>query len=241
MFYIFLTEIKNRIILIIYCWLCCLLVCYIFKDNLLYILIKPNLIIYVEKRFYFIFTDLSEPFYTYLKLILFISNQCLYIYVLYNTIMFVLPALYSYEYYILVNKILTINTIIIISIIILYKIILPWSGYFFLSIQQNKNFMFYFEAKLNDYLEYIINIYHIFMSYICILIILIYLTILKYSRETVYTQIKKYRKFIYLILILFSSIITPPDVLSQLLMSLLNITIFEINMYFILIKNNYNI
>ena len=76
----YLYEIKNRLLLIGISWTSNVIISYNYKDTLLYLSIKPSLFLYKTNTFYFIYTDLSEPFYTYIQLVFLISNQILLFY-----------------------------------------------------------------------------------------------------------------------------------------------------------------
>ena len=72
-YYRYYVELKNRCFLLLTCWVFTLLICYLYKEILLFILVNSNN--YTEQ--YFIFTDIGEIFYVYLQLIFFISNTSL--------------------------------------------------------------------------------------------------------------------------------------------------------------------
>ena len=72
-YYNYYLEIKNRIILLLFTWLSLLVICYHFKEPLLFTFIDSNK--YYNTVPYFIFTNVDEIFYVYLRLIFFVANQ----------------------------------------------------------------------------------------------------------------------------------------------------------------------
>jgi Sec-independent protein secretion pathway component TatC len=53
--------------------------------------------------------------------------------------------------------------------------------------------------------------------------------------------IKKFRKIFYLIFVIFATIITPPDITTQLILSGSIISIYEILIFSVLLKNRFNL
>jgi Sec-independent protein secretion pathway component TatC len=118
---------------------------------------------------------------------------------------------------------------------VFYKILIPFSWDFFLNFQQNDTLnqpiSLFFEAKLFDFLSYFINFYNLgFLSGIFLIVIVFFLNRLARKRN----QIKNFRKIFYLIFLVFSTLITPPDVFSQ-----ITITFYLILMNEIIIFLNY--
>jgi sec-independent protein translocase protein TatC len=115
------------------------------------------------------------------------------------------------------------------SIILLKEFIVPFSWSFFLSFQETNDILqpasFFFEARIIEYLNYFINLYYICLINCQILALLI--LFLNNISEKIGT-IKTFRKLFYFIFIVFSTITTPPDVVSQIIMSLSLIAIYEL-------------
>ena len=125
----YLTEIKNRLALTILTGSSCILVNFLYLDDLLYIIIKPLLV--KNNDFYFIFTDVSEPFYINIKLILYTSSQIFYLVLCSQFILFLKPGLYKNEYEYI--KYLSVYSCILFLIYfkISYSLLIPWSFSFF--------------------------------------------------------------------------------------------------------------
>ena len=90
----YFKEFKNRSFLLITTWISCIIVTFHYKDNLIYVMIEPY-IKYQNSNFYFIYTEISEPFHTNLYLIIFVSNQITCFMLLYHLLGFVKPGLYK--------------------------------------------------------------------------------------------------------------------------------------------------
>lgn len=178
---------------------------------------------------YFIFTNVTEIFYLYLELTLFISNQISLIGILYQILMFLSLGLYKIELKKLKTGFQVFTFSWLFSITMLYYVIIPFSWEFFLSFQENKNgiqpISFFFEAKAVEYLHHFINLYYLCLincQFLAVLVVIL-TSLNSQSRQT-----KKFRKLFYLIFIIFSTIISPPDIFSQLFISSGLIIIYEI-------------
>ena len=225
--YDYYLEIKNRILLLLFTWISLLIVCYHFKEPLLFTFLNSNK--YHNSVPYFIFTNVDEIFYVYLRLVFFVANQFTFALLLYHILAFLALGLYHSEY----SKLKSVFKIFIVtwlcSIILLKKIIIPFSWLFFLSFQNASDYLqpasFFFEARILEYFEYFVNFYYISLAN-CQLLALSILFLNNISEKT--GTIKTFRKLFYLVFILFSTITTPPDVFSQIIMSSSLILVYEL-------------
>jgi sec-independent protein translocase protein TatC len=229
-YYKYYLEIKNRLFLLSTTWGFISIVCYFYKEALLFVLINPtqNLL---EASSYYIFTDVSEIFYVYIQLTFFISNQITVLMFFYHLLVFLALGLYRFEF----NKLKFTFQIFIItwlsSIILLYKFLIPFSWSFFLNFQKNKMGLqpvsFFFEAKIVEYFNYFTNLYYIcLLSSQFLIIIAVLLNSISNKKN------KMFRKLFYLIFIIFSTLITPPDVISQIIVTINLIVIYEMIIFF---------
>ena len=188
---------------------------------------------------YFIFTDISEIFYSYISLVFFIANQIVLVILIYHVLIFLTFGLYEPE--LLTFKLLfkTFLATWLLSSILFYKFLIPFSLKFFLTFQQNETIgqpiSLFFEAKLFDFLSYFIKFYNIcFFSCQFLTFILFFLNKIINKKK----HIKFFRKIFYLIFLVFSTIVTPPDVFSQLIITFYLILIYEITIIFSCLKFN---
>ena len=230
-YYKYYLEIQNRIILLFLTWLFTLFTCYLYKEAILFFIL--NFTHFFHSTFenqttfnYFIFTDVTEVFYVYMNLIIFISNQTVLFSFFYHFLMFLSPSLYKFEYNSFYFLIKISFFIFIVFILTLNFFLMPLSWNFFLNFQHNV-FSFipiFFEAKISEYLTYYINFYHLcLLNSQFSLLMLIYIH--HFSKNA--KEIKKFRKIFYFTFVIFSTLITPPDVISQLYFSFFFILIYE--------------
>lgn len=236
--YKFYLEIKNRFLLLLLSWISTILVSYCFKEVLLLSITghMSSSLYCAEDMVYFIFTDVTEVFSVYITLIFFLSNQILIGYFLYHLFMFISLGLYKSEYYYLKFVFQISAFFFFFSVITLNQILFPFSWNFFLSFQNFaviKSLTLHFEAKLSEYLTFYIMFYHTCVLYFQTFVLLIlFFDYLKNELKI----IKNLRKIFYYSFVVLSTIITPPDVSSQVIVSISIICIYEILMFCMIIK-----
>ena len=236
MIFKFYNEIKNRTSLVFLSWFSSFIACYTYIETILFLTIKNITKAHNNNSLYLISTNITEIFSTYLKLAYFISIQFTFILILYQITIFLSPGLYINEYTKLKKLIITLITIFIINIIFNHYFIFPFFWDFFLNYQasfEKQTVQIYFEGKLNEYLNFYVNTY----------VTISLLTLFFYAQFFIINNInnkiqfiKKYRKLFYLTFILIATTITPPDVISQLFVIIVLISLFEF--FFLLIVIN---
>ena len=227
-------ELKNRFFLLLFTWVSSLIICYLYKETILFLLINSsNYLNLLTTKPYFIFTSVSEIFYVYIDLIFFITNQTVIIMFFYHILIFLALGLYQFEF---IKLRVTFQFFLLswlFSVILLHKFVIPYSWSFFLSFQENDNNLqcvsFFFEAKIVEYLSFFINLY-----YICLINcqFLAVVTLLLTNLSGKLNKIKTFRKLFYFMFVIFSTLTTPPDVISQIILSVILISIYEFLIFF---------
>lgn len=230
MIYSYYSEIKNRFLLLVISWLSLSLISYIYKEIVLFLFIKPCIINNFNVS-YFIYTNITGNYLVYLQVITFISNQVFLIYFLYHFFLFMSLGLYNSEYY-RFKLILKLEIFFVLFVIFFINtILLPVTLNFFLSFQE---YSLYFEAKICEYLDFYILLYNS-----CILSCQIFIFLILFLESTIkngFNYIKNLRRFFYLFFVLFSTIVTPPDLISQVILSLVCILIYELLIIYYVFK-----
>lgn len=235
----YLLEIKNRLIIILLSLFFSLLICYIYKEILLFVFIEPGEAIKVDSDLpilYFIFTDLREIFFVYLKIVSFISIQIIIFYIVYNFFIFVSPALFKKEYFFYKKLLITCFLSWVFSLLLSNYFLIPLSWHFFFSFHTfiSANFIsLHFEPKVMEYLNFCLLIYYTCILYCQLFVVL--LAIVHYFLDNVHL-IKKYRKFYYFIFVIFSTITSPPDVFSQVIASVSLMIAYEFSILRLIFK-----
>ena len=239
MFFRYYIEIKSRLLLLVISGNLIFLVGYIFKEILLSIVVSSYSISgdsSIELS-YFIFTDVIEVFNVYVCLILFLGKQVLFFQLCYHFLMFLVPGFTKKEYRFLLLFFVISSFLFFLSIILFKKFLFPFSWNFFLSFKDFvalKSLTLYFEAKLLDYVMFFINFYFSCVIYFQFFLFPFFLV---FSLKKELSDYKFFRKFLYYGCVVFSTLITPPDITSQITLSFVLIIGCEILMYCILFKS----
>ena len=236
--YKYLSELKNRFVLLIITWISNMLVSYFYKETLLFLLIEPDILnSFTSPLYYFIFTDILEIFSTYIQLILFLSLQIIVLYFFYHFFVFLNPSLFFFEHFYLCFIFKIIFFIWVLSIILAKYILIPLTWNFFFSFKSLNTIKLHFEAKLNEYLNFYISFYYLCILYCQIFTILIFFFFFTKINSLI---IKKFRKIHYYFLILLTTLLSPPEILSQIIVSLILIFFYELFIFSFIFKLNIN-
>ena len=115
------------------------------------------------------------------------------------------------------------------SIFLSTYILIPFGWSFFLGFQSQQGF--YFEARISEYFEFYSSVYILCLIY-CQLFTLIFLFLSDIQQNSLY--IKKYRKLYYYLFLLFATLLTPPDLISQGFTTFSMIIVYEIVLFFLI-------
>ena len=233
----YLLEIKNRLCLLAITWLSTMIISYFYKETLLFLLTQSfvNSLSSYFTVFYFIFTDVTEIFSVYLQLIIFLSIQTTFLYLLYHLFVFLSPAFFKYEYYYIYLIFKTILIVWLFSVIISNSFLINLTWNFFLSFQGLSSVNLHFEAKLSEYLTFYITLYYLCVFY-CQIFTFVFLFLGYINTKILY--IKKLRKLYYYIFVIFSTILSPPEILSQVLIGLSLVFIYEFFLFIFMLKTS---
>ena len=221
----FINEIKNRIFLLLSSWLSLFFVFYYYKSVCVLLIIFSNYNISNQILNYFIFTSVQEVFVIYINFILFLTQYIVYYVIFYHLICYFSWGLFKFEYKQL-KRLFTLSMFLgAYSFLFFQFIIMPAILHFFLSFHMKIAIGLFFEAKLSEFLIfYKMTFKNCFLIFqFCGLLILL----TNYFNFTS-KLLKITRKPLYLILLIFSTILTPPDVYSQLLSFFLFVCCFEL-------------
>ena len=228
MFLKYFCEIKNRVVLVCFSWIFTLLVSYLNKEILLFLCIKPIIFLFNGSSFYFIATNLTDIFSTYVDLAYLMTISLTFIVICYHFLGFFNPALYIVEAEII--KFFSIVGIVLwlLSLQALHYIVLPFTLSFFLSFQNSScinSVNIFLEARIIDYISLYISSYWVLT--LTSQIFLIFFSILSTLKNQL-RFIKNTRKIFYLIFFLVATFLTPPDVGSQIFLGVSFVVIYEL-------------
>jgi sec-independent protein translocase protein TatC len=217
-----LTELRSRLIKSFCAVLIGFAICYFFKEKLFFILTEP-LRESLDKNGSIIFTGIPEAFFTYLKTALLTGVIITMPYTFFQFWAFISPGLYSKERKI--TAVLTVLSVIFFACGALF-------GYFFV-FPYGFDFLLGFADEdiqalpsMKEYFSFASKLLFAFgLSFELPLI----LTGLAKMGVVTSEFLKKKRKYAILIFFCFAAFITPPDVITQTMMALPMLLLYEVS------------
>jgi sec-independent protein translocase protein TatC len=195
--------------------------CYAFSERLFLILASPLTSIMPEGD-HLIFTSLPEMFFTYLKISLVSGLLVASPVVFYEMWMFVAPGLYRNEKR-LVIPFVSISTVLFVGgSLFAYFIVFPFGFKFFLGFSSE-----YVKAlpSVKQYFSFSIKLLLAFGLVFELPVVIFFLTKLGLVTPAF---LKKNRKYAILLIFIVSAILTPPDVITQCMMAVPLLTLYEL-------------
>jgi sec-independent protein translocase protein TatC len=236
MIYKYLLEIKYRCFFSVIAWSFIMINCYYFKETLLYVFMrfssKPN----DAELLFFLTTDVAEVFIAYVNLSFSIANQIIILFIYCQIFFFLSTGLYIFEHTYFKTFLILLIICWMIFLFLLNNYIFPTSWDFFFKFQKYlsfQNITVYFEVKLNEYLVFYKSIYYL-CNILCQTVIL-FCVILDLFKTNLLI-VKKLRKLFYFIFFIFSTFLTPPEIIYQLTVGISIIVIYELIIIHLIIK-----
>ena len=210
--------------------------CMILADPLLRLSTSTNL----NPSISFIYTNLTEAFFSYLKISAFVSIVFTIPFILFQIWMFIIPGLYLHEKRKLSVILIAFFMLVILGLVIAYNFIIPIAWKFFLSFEtQNIDFLsINLQPKIDQYLSLVISIL-ITLSISFHLPIYLYLILRLNILSHEWVVLK--RNISLLMMFILAAIISPPDVLSQILIVIPLFLLYELVVFLIVLSNEYDI
>jgi len=170
-------------------------------------------------------TQLLSTFVVPLKLSMLSTFYLISPYLIGEIWFFIKPGLYQDEKK-FIKKILMISMLLVfVAFCFCFYIVFPQVILFFINFAPEGLSL---KIDINFYLELLINLIFAFTVAFQIPIIVLFLTHLKIMSIT---KLKKIRPYIYVFAFILGAVLTPPDVLSQILLGLPMIFLFEFGLY----------
>ncbi len=217
-----LEELRQRLVICILAVAAGFVISYFFSDRLFLILIRP-LKDALPKGSHLIFTNLPEMFITYLKVSLISGIMVASPVIFYEFWKFVAPGLYQNEKKLLVPFVLCSCVLFLGGAIFGYFVVFPFGFKFFLGFS-------------NEYIKALPSVKQYFSFAMKLLIafgIVFELPVISYflTKIGVITPqfLKNNRKYAIVIIFALAAIFTPPDVMTQFMMAVPLIILYEVS------------
>ena len=218
-----LLEMRNRLLQ------CILVVLFIFLalfaySNELYLYISDPLVANLPLNSSMIATDVTSPFMTPFKLTLVLSIFAAMPFILYQVWAFVAPGLYKREKMIVVPLFLSSVLLFYAGIAFAYYLVFPLVFTFFTSVSPDGVLVM---TDIRSYLDFVLKLFFAFgLSFE----IPVAIVILSWMGLVDPSRLGKKRPYIFVLCFSLGMLLTPPDVISQILLAIPMWLLFELGL-----------
>lgn len=234
-----IEEIKYRITYVFLSAIMTFVIAYSYSLELFYFFAKPLINLKIDHFEYsLIYTDITEAFFTYLNLSLYISFTFSFLFLIHQIVYFLIPGLYIREVIFINNVKRTVYFFCFLSTLITYFLMIPLIWHFFISNDTSNTISsmnIHFEGKLNEYVFVLIRV---FFSILFIFISPILLFILVRLKVISLNILINQRKISFITIFFLSALLSPPDIISQILLAIPLCLSYELIIFIILYKKN---
>jgi len=219
-----LLELRNRLLIIISTVAICALLLTPFANNIYNFLALPLLNVLPEGSS-MIAVDVASPFLAPFKLILLLSIAITFPVSIYNFWAFVAPGLYKNEKKFVIPILISSTLLFYLGIVFAYYIVFPLIFSFFTSIAPEG---VQIATDISSFLNFVIKIFFAFG--LAFEVPIITLIVIIFEISTVESLSKK-RPYIIVIAFILGMVLTPPDIISQILLAIPIWLLFEIGLF----------
>ncbi len=227
-----LMELKRRLIICMLVFFVATILCYFFAGDIYGFLVRPlaEALPNPEHR-RMIYTGLTEAFVTYLKLAVFAGFIVSFPVIAAQLYMFLAPGLYKKERYALIPYLVAAPTLFLTGAAFAYYVIFPAAWRFFLSFESPAilgALPIQLETKVSDYLNiamHLIIAFGLSFQLPVVLVLLVKAGILSLE------SLKRGRRYAIVIIVVIAAFITPPDIFSQIALSVPLYLLYEISIF----------
>lgn len=225
-----LLELKKRLIYCILAFFVATGISYYFAVDIYAFLVQPLADAFPEDAHRrLIYTGLAEAFLTYLKLAVFAGFFASFPVIATQLYLFLAPGLYKNERRALVPYLVAAPTLFIIGAGFVYYLIFPAAWRFFLGFESAGSaggLPIQLEAKVSDYLDIVM---HLMIAFGLSFQLPVVLVLLVRSGMVSLATLKKGRRYALVMIVTVAAFITPPDIFSQVALSLPLYLLYEIS------------
>jgi len=223
-------ELRLRLIYSVIAFVAFSLLSYLFVDYIYAFLVKPLANVFEGQNRRLIYTGLADVFFSYIKLSIFTGACVSFPIVAMQIWKFVAPALYKNEKKFFLNILIASPILFLVGGAFVYYVVMPAAWQFFASFEtfrlDNNILPIQLEAKVDDYLSLTMSL--IFAFGLCFQMPVVLALLAKIGIVSSKSLVNK-RRYAIVFIFAVAAVLTPPDILSQLLLGIPLILLYELS------------
>ena len=226
-----LIELRKRLVYSFVAFILASLLCYSFAQEIYAFLVKPLSEILKGEDRRLIYTGLTEAFFTYIKLAVFAGGFLSLPVIISQIWLFVAPALYKKEKRAFLPFLIATPVLFLVGASFVYYFVVPVAWKFFVGFEtiglNNNSLPIKLEARVGEYLSLIMTL--IFAFGLCFQMPVLLTLLAKVGIINAKSLVNK-RRYAVVIIFIMAAVLTPPDIISQLMLAIPLILLYEISL-----------
>ncbi|HEU5046477.1 MAG TPA: twin-arginine translocase subunit TatC [Rickettsiales bacterium] len=224
-----LVEFRSRLVKCCWALLAGFSISYYFSERIYSFLVQPLASAYPDPESRrLIYTGLTEAFMTYVHLSLFTGLFLAFPVIAYQFYMFLAPGMYKTERKVVMPYLVVSPLLFFAGAALAYYYIFPMAWKFFLSFEttESSGVRIQLEARVSEYLSLVM---HVLIAFGLAFQLPVILTLMARVGLTNSRVLAKGRRYAILAIVIVAAFLTPPDVLSQIGLSIPLYLLYEIS------------
>lgn len=225
-----LIELKRRLMIAVAAFLVATAISYFFAQEIYQFLVRPLTELYGHQQGRrLIYTNLTEAFFTYMKLAIFGGLVVSFPVIAWQAYAFIAPGLYRTEKGVVLPYLIVSPLLFVCGAALAYYFVFPLAWEFFLSFETLGGadaMPIQLEAKVSDYLSLVI---HFILGFGFAFQLPVLLTLLVRADLVQTTTLAARRRMAVIIIFVVAGVLTPPDIVSQISLAVPLILLYELS------------
>lgn len=225
-----LTELRTRLLWVIAAMAIATGICFIYVDSIYGFLVQPLAhAMGPGDSQRLIYTGLTEAFFTYVRVAIFAGVFLTFPVLLIQIWGFIAPGLYKHERRAFLPFLLATPVLFFLGGACVYYAVLPMAWPFFLSFQTTggeTGLPIQLEARVSEYLDLIMTL--IFAFGLCFQLPVVF-SLLGRAGILTAQHLVTFRKYAIIVIFIVAAILTPPDIISQIMLAIPLMGLYEIS------------